>query len=239
MISVCIATHNGEKYIEEQLNSILSQLSHEDEVIVSDDGSTDSTIEIIKSFRDPRIKIFSMMHHRKGMKAHYYVSMNFENALKHAHGDYIFLSDQDDVWFPNKVEVCLKALSNHDMVLHNLECVDGNLRPLNKNIYNNNFRFKNYLMRKGKHYGCAIAFRSKLLKNILPFPKRLVLHDFWIGIIGEICGRFVFLSNPLIKYRIHEANTSSKARQANSLLFKLSYRIYILVHVIFRTMYKK
>lgn len=235
MISVCIATHNGEKYIKEQLDSILCQLSPEDEVVISDDGSTDSTLEIIKGYRDPRIKIFSKVHTLKGTKSHYYVAMNFENALKQVKGDYIFLSDQDDVWYPNKVKTCLKLLNEYDMVLHNLECVDGDLNPLNRNIYNNSFRPKNYLMRAGKHYGCALAFRSILLKNILPFPQRLVLHDFWIGIIGEICGRFIFLNKPLIKYRIHETNTSIKAQQTNSLLFKLSYRIYILCHLIFRT----
>ena len=95
MISVCIATYNGEKYLREQLDSILPQLAESDEVIVSDDGSTDGTIDLITSLNDPRIKIVSNSG-RKG-----YVG-NFENALKHTTGDYIFLSDQDDIWYPNK-----------------------------------------------------------------------------------------------------------------------------------------
>ena len=89
MISVCMATYNGEKYLREQVGSILTQLGENDELVVSDDGSTDSTIDILKSYNDPRIKIF-INTGRHG------VNSNFENALRHADGDYIFLSDQDD-----------------------------------------------------------------------------------------------------------------------------------------------
>lgn len=239
MISVCIATHNGEKYIKEQLNSILCQLSPEDEVVISDDGSTDSTLEIIKGYNDSRIKIFTKVHTLKGMKSHYYVTMNFENALKHAKGNYIFLSDQDDVWYPNKVKICIELLQEYDMVLHNLECVDGELSPLHRAIYNNSFRHKNYFLRRGKHYGCALAFKGSLLQHILPFPKRLVLHDYWIGIMGETFGKFICIDQPLTKYRIHEYNTSGKAQKYNSLLYKLSYRFYTMWHIISRITRKR
>lgn len=239
MISVCIATHNGEKYIKEQLDSILCQLFPDDEVLISDDGSTDSTLEIIKGYNDPRIKVFTKVHTLKGMKSHYYVTMNFENALKQAKGDYIFLSDHDDVWYPNKVEKCIELLQEYDMVLHNLECVDGDLNPLNRNIYKNSFRSKNYLLRRGKHYGCALAFKGNLLQYILPFPKRLVLHDYWIGIMGEIFGKFICINQPLTKYRIHGDNTSGKAQKTNSLYYKLSYRLYTMSYVLMRTILLK
>mgnify|MGYP003392825684 CR=1 FL=1 len=96
MISVCIATYNGEKYIGEQIASILKQLNANDEVIISDDGSTDATLSIIKTFQDPRIRVIL------GPQKHS-PTLNFENVLHHAQGDYIFLSDQDDVWKTNKV----------------------------------------------------------------------------------------------------------------------------------------
>ena len=99
MISVCIATYNGAEYLREQVESILSQLEEEDEIVVSDDSSTDTTIEILQSFGDRRIKIFK--NPAKGFVR------NFENALRQAQGDFIFLSDQDDVWLPNKVAVCM------------------------------------------------------------------------------------------------------------------------------------
>src|SRR5690606_26359089 len=94
-ISVCMATYNGENHIEEQLESILKQLKDNDEVIISDDGYSDKTIELIKGFNDPRIKLF--------LNSFRNIILNFEFALSKATGDFIFLSDQDDIWYDNKV----------------------------------------------------------------------------------------------------------------------------------------
>ena len=96
-ISVCIATFNGEKYISSQLDSILNQVVPVHEIIISDDMSTDNTIEIIKNCNNPIIKIF-INKERLG------VAKNFENAIKHANGDFIFLCDQDDIWLKNKTQ---------------------------------------------------------------------------------------------------------------------------------------
>ena len=110
MISVCIATYNGERFIREQIDSILRQLSSDDEIILSDDGSTDDTISIINSIDDKRIKII------EGPRKHS-PTPNFECAMKESKGDYIFLAVQDDVWKPNKVEVCIKWLQNYIITL--------------------------------------------------------------------------------------------------------------------------
>jgi glycosyltransferase involved in cell wall biosynthesis len=103
MISVCMATYNGAKYIKEQMDSILCQLGKDDEVVVSDDGSTDSTLDIVAEYGDSRIKIV------RNTGAHNFIR-NFENSLKAAHGDYIFLADQDDVWLPDKVAKIMQIL---------------------------------------------------------------------------------------------------------------------------------
>lgn len=119
LISICMATYNGGKYIREQMDSILAQdLSlwpdAEMEIIVSDDGSTDDNIKLLESYNNPRIKIF---HHTNNGKKHKYynalyrATANFSYAMQKAKGDYIFLSDQDDVWLPNKVAVALEALT--------------------------------------------------------------------------------------------------------------------------------
>ena len=89
--SVCMATYNGEKYIAAQIISILAQIGPDDELIISDDGSTDKTVEIIKTFRDPRIKLYQDHVFRDPIK-------NFQHALTKSSGRYIFLADQDDVW---------------------------------------------------------------------------------------------------------------------------------------------
>lgn len=100
MISVCMATYNGEKYIKEQIDSILKQLGSDDELVISDDGSSDGTIDIILGYHDPRIHLYKGSFHSP--------AFNFENALKNATGDFIFLSDQDDIWYDNKVPEILK-----------------------------------------------------------------------------------------------------------------------------------
>jgi glycosyltransferase involved in cell wall biosynthesis len=222
MISVCIATHNGEKYIRQQLESILSQLGSNDEVIVSDDGSTDNTLSVIEGLNDKRITVYPFSQPSFTRHPHEYVCRNFQNALKHAKGDYIFLSDQDDIWLPYKVEVCLKDLENHDMVLHEFKHIDDSETVIRKRHYDGTFRPKNYFLRVGKHYGCAMAFRRSVLDYALPFPEHLLLHDYWLGILSETLGRFCYEETPLLLYRIHQANTSDTN---NSLFFKIKYRI--------------
>lgn len=127
MISVCIATYNGERFIREQISSIINQLGNEDEIIISDNGSTDSTIDIIKEIDDKRIKLI------KGPKKKSPTS-NFENALMHAKGEYIFLSDQDDVWKDNKISICMQYLKHYDCVISDAEMVDENLNIIENHI---------------------------------------------------------------------------------------------------------
>ena len=234
MISVCMATHNGEKYIKEQLDSILCQLGPEDEVIVSDDGSTDCTINIIKSFNDYRIKIHHYKQTIKSKHAHRYVCKNFENALKRAQGDYIFLSDQDDCWLEGKVEKCVELLKTNLLVVHNAKLVDESLRDLGSMMYKNDFVFGNYMaLKRGKYYGCTLAFRKELLKVILPFPNSLVLHDHWIGCLAELTGNVYYEKKSLISYRIHNSNTSVGPSK-NSVLFRMHYRAYMVVKMFSR-----
>src|SRR3546814_6979697 len=102
MISVCMGTYNGARWIEIQLGSILSQLSPEDEVVIVDDGSKDDTLDRVASFNDPRVRVLRNGRNRG-------VDLTFERALGEARGDIIFLSDQDDFWYPNKVETVLRA----------------------------------------------------------------------------------------------------------------------------------
>jgi glycosyltransferase involved in cell wall biosynthesis len=112
-----MATYNGEKYISKQVESILVQLSEADELIISDDGSIDATLAIIKAFNDPRVKIFRNIH-KSGPVG------NFENALKNAKGEYIFLADQDDIWLSEKLNRHLSFHSQYDLVISDAEVVD-------------------------------------------------------------------------------------------------------------------
>lgn len=160
-----MATYNGESYLYRQLASILEQLQYNDEVIISDDGSTDDTLKIIASFQDKRIKLLRNPNERSPVS-------NFQHALLHASGEYIFLSDQDDIWFPNKVNGVLQILKDYDLVVHdcNLQYKDqiiGNhfkIRKSGKGLFKNLF--------KNRFLGNCMAFRRGILKYALPFPPR-------------------------------------------------------------------
>ena len=226
MISVCIATYNGEKYIKEELDSILSQLSAEDEIIISDDGSTDETLSIIENVRDIRIKVFK--HEKVRAKFRFdYTTHNFENALLHAKGDYIFLADQDDVWLPQKCVIMLKALKKADIAVSNCLVVDANLKVYKKLFDKKQNRscriLKNII--NPNNTGCCMAFRRDVLKTILPFPKFGVAQDVWIAVYGGIFHSLVYIEEPLILFRRHDNNVSSSAsKSSDNLLYRISYR---------------
>lgn len=232
MISVCIATYNGEKYIVDQLLSILPQLSDKDEIIISDDKSTDNTISIVEQLKSPIIRII------KNIGEHGYTS-NFENAIRHAKGDIIFLCDQDDVWLPYKVSSCLKELQHHDMIIHNAYVIDGEgkiisdsyfkIRRSHSGALNNIIRFS--------HLGCCITFRKTILKRALPFPPNhaYCTHDNWIGIIGMVYYNCKVTNEKLIYYRRHNKNTSlGGLKKSTSTFFKIKYRIYLIKWIINR-----
>ncbi len=234
-ISVCIATYNGEKYIKEQLNSILSQISEDDEVIVSDDGSSDKTISIIESIRDSRIKIF----HNTGR--HGFIC-NFENALQKAKGDYIFLSDQDDIWLPNKVKIIMKMFVDYDLIVHDAELIGANGEILGKNYYSllhNKTGFWSNLW-KNRFIGCCMSFKKEVLNACLPFPKHISGHDFWIGMYAVKTFRVCFIPDVLLQYRRHENNaTTSSEKSRLPLRRKISNRWMMLYAVYFRLLFSR
>lgn len=226
-----MATYNGERFIKQQIDSILCQLSPNDELVISDDGSTDRTLEIIASYNDKRIKV---LHHKKNPKLakvkhgrnFYYATENFENALREAKGEYIFLSDQDDVWLPNKVEVCIEKLKEVDLIMHNLSVFSDDI---NKSfvLYKINpipkLWWKNLI--KMNFWGCCMAFKKSVLDFAIPFPKNIIGHDYWISTIALKFFNISYISVPLILHRSYEGSVSYKAK--NSFLFKIYFRCKI------------
>jgi glycosyltransferase involved in cell wall biosynthesis len=232
MISVCLATYNGEKYIVEQLNSILSQLSSNDEVVISDDHSTDNTLLLIKSLNDPRIKIITNELGRGYTK-------NFENAINHSTGNYIFLSDQDDVWVENKVKLMMKYLLDFDLVISDAIISDSHLKPTlgsHFKLHNTKTGFLNNWL-KTRYIGACMAFRREIFSKLLPFPtqSKWCAHDYWIANVGEFFFKVKLLETPLIKYRRHGNNASTGGEKStNTLLHKLVVRLYTLLQLIKR-----
>lgn len=233
MISVCMATYNGEKYIKEQLDSILCQLGTSDELIISDDGSTDNTISIIQSYNDSRIHILNHVPN-PSYSGHEKVSSNFENALKNAHGDYIFLSDQDDIWCKDKVKKCVNEMQSSLFVVHNMKIIDENGNMVKNTRYNDNPLPKNWLaiVYHMRLWGCCMAFRKECLAFILPFPDRLLAHDYWLAALCIKKVRCSYIELPLINYREHSDSVSYKRHR--SIFYKISYRFKLLFEIVGR-----
>jgi len=222
MISVCIATYNGSKFIEQQLRSILNQLEQNDEVIVSDDGSDDDTLAIVKGMADGRIKTIRNKRQHSPMS-------NFENALRAAKGNYIFLADQDDVWREDKVSVCMKWLKTYDCVISDAAMTDAELNITDNSYFNvhgtRSSRLYNLFIKNG-YMGCCMAFTRRVLDAALPFPSNVALHDIWIGNVAAFKFSVKFIPEKLVLYRCHKTNSSFTARKksGNSPLKMLTIR---------------
>lgn len=229
MISVCLATYNGEKYIIEQINSILLQLSNNDEIIISDDNSTDNTLSLTRSIGDHRIKIFI-----NDLGQGY--THNFENAIKKSSGEFIFLCDQDDVWMENKVSTMMSALQRSDLVVSDALICDGLLNPtLGSHFELHSTRsgfLHNFIMTR--YIGACMAFKREILSRVLPFPtnSKLCAHDYWIANVGELYYKVELVDIPLIKYRRHGLNASNGGEKSkSSLLHKMKVRIYTIFNL--------
>lgn len=218
-------TYNGEKFIRIQLESILFQLEHDDEIVISDDSSTDKTVEIIKSFNDSRIHLLENNSFHSPI-------YNLENALKQAKGDYIFLSDQDDEWITGKVQICMEELKKNDLVIHNANVVDANGDEITDSFFkiNHTRSGKIYNLLKNGYLGCCMCFSKKLLNSLLPFPKNLPMHDIYIGNYAAFNGYKVkFIKNKLIHYRRHGCNASITSEKSHrKILLRLNERLFVL-----------
>lgn len=220
MISVCIPTYNGEKYIRRQLESILIQLGSEDEIIISDDSSTDDTVRIICELGDPRITLLEKQQFRSPI-------YNLENALRRAKGELIFLADQDDIWDERKVAVLSEHLKQYDLTVCDCTVVNDKMEVIHpsyfKLLHSGKGVWKNVY--KNTYLGCCMAFNRKILMKALPFPPDIPMHDIWIGFVAGVCGKPVFVEDKLTLYRRHEDNASSTTQpSAYPLSQKLKFR---------------
>ena len=213
-IDVLLATYNGEKYLSEQIESILNQTYKNIRLIISDDCSTDNTIKILEEYekKDSRIKVYYQEKNQGYVK-------NFEFLLKQVENEIYMLSDQDDVWLPQKIEKTYKKLEkeNADLVFGDLEVVDENLKTIYPsfndfmllsrkiNKYLNSYRV-NYLYNCVT--GCTVMSKKEWIEKILPIPNKTkhVAHDHWMSIIIALNGKLAYMPEKYIKYRQHGNN---------------------------------
>lgn len=219
-----MATYNGVSYVDEQIRSILSQLSGKDELIITDDGSTDGTLDVIRHccVND---NVLLLKGPGKGVVA------NFENGLKASRNEILFLADQDDVWLPNKVEtVCSIFLDDPKVtcVLHDVTVVDSNLQELSPSFFDlrkSRVGFINNIIRNS-YVGSSMAFKRGMLHYVLPIPNDVPMHDQWIGLISEMFGNCVLCRKQLGLYRRHEGTVTSL--EHGSLISMLSKRLKLI-----------
>lgn len=212
-IDVLLATYNGEKYVKEQIDSILNQTYRDIRLIISDDCSTDKTREILKQYeKNDRVIIFYQEKNLGYIK-------NFEFLLKNVENDLYMLSDQDDVWKEEKIEKSVEKLKseNLDLVFGDLEVVDENLNIMNES-FNKYMKLERKINRCIDSYklqylyncitGCTILSKKELLSKILPFPKssKYMVHDYWIGLMVSLNGKIGYIRETYIKYRQHGNN---------------------------------
>ena len=217
MVSIALATYNGELYISEQLDSIANQTKLPDELVVSDDNSTDSTLDIVNEFARRvafPVKV-SINKERLGS------TRNFEVAICACSGDIIFLCDQDDIWYSDKIACITEHFMNNaeiGVIFTNADVVDQNLNLLEGSLWKrikirqqeltevaaHRGAFK-VLLTRNFVTGATMAFRAEYRQNIVPIPKEWV-HDYWIALIISISSDLAALPTPLIAYRQHSSN---------------------------------
>jgi glycosyltransferase involved in cell wall biosynthesis len=215
-----MATYNGEEFVAEQINSILRQLSSEDELVVVDDASRDRTVEVVRALDDPRIRLLPNQVNRG------YVA-SFERAIAASTGRYVMLSDQDDIWLPGRVELLIKSLENKCFAASNFTVFGGTANRLQKvqlrerdsrrwiaNLFATWVGYRPY-------YGCTMAFRAAGKKLVLPFPAFLnETHDQWIALVANLHREMIHVEAPTVARRLHDQNTTPKSRRAVAVILR-------------------
>lgn len=222
-IDILMATYNGEKYLAEQLDSIINQTYHNWNLLIRDDNSTDRTLEIIQDYqkKDNRIKLL------KDNKGNLGIVKNFEELLKNSESEFIMFSDQDDIWIENKLDMYLKMIEkikNKGFMIHSdailfdknksniLKDTFISKKAINKGLEN---VFFNYFVQ-----GATILISKEIKNFILPFPKEVYLHDRYIHLISELFFERIFVNEALIYYRQHGDNQIGAKNTIRELLSK-------------------
>ncbi len=211
-IDILMATYNGERYLKEQLDSILKQTYKKFNLIISDDASTDNTIKILKQYeqKDKRIKVFYNKKNKGFLK-------NFEFLCQQARTNLCMFCDQDDVWKSNKIEKLYNFMKKTNAVLSfcDMEITNQNLETINPSFHQyikkekrcekyNNF---DLLKLENVISGCSILVKKDIIKKSIPFPKEIFVYDWWISLIATQHGQITYLNEPLQYYRQHDSNS--------------------------------
>jgi glycosyltransferase involved in cell wall biosynthesis len=215
-ISVALAVYNGEKFLPEQLDSILCQLEEGDEIVVSYDRSTDCTLDLLREYQKkyPQVKVIENTNPG--------IAGNFNNALLACTGDYLFICDQDDRWAETKRRDVVARFESTgcDMVIHNGVHMDTEGKIISEPFFTiyriGDGKLRNLL--KPRYSGCCTAFTAEMAKKILPIPSDIDAYDHWVGMVGEFAGKISYEEKVLLYHRLHGNNATVSSRSIGKIL---------------------
>lgn len=251
-ISVAICTYNGEKFLRQQLDSILLQTVCVNEVIICDDLSTDSTIEILQTYKNKYPGLIKIFINEKTLKT----VKNFEKAIALTTGDIIFLADQDDIWCLKKVEIMQRFFyenKNCKLLFSDAKLIDekgvdldamlwdkwGFTEDIQNKWKNNKNAFKDLIANCNKITGATVCFHNSLKSFILPIElPEGYWHDAWLGLHASAQQGLMFTSQSLISYRIHENQQVGISRIKDEDSYLKSIKKYIFLIIFFKKLIK-
>ncbi|MCF6172208.1 MAG: glycosyltransferase family 2 protein [Campylobacteraceae bacterium] len=232
-ILILLSTYNGDKYLQKQLNSLLSQIYKNIEIIVRDDRSSDETLDVISSYD---VKLMESQSNIGSQKS---FSLLLEYVLYHHNSNYFMFCDQDDIWEAEKIEKTYHKMQKMERIYPNtpilvhtdLEVVDENLKRIDKSFWHfenmdpsqNSF---NRLLMQNTITGCTVMINRKLAELCLPIPNDAIMHDWWIGLVASKFGKIAYIDEPLIKYRQHSGNSIGAKRFGYLSIFMKFYKIF-------------
>lgn len=214
MIIICLSSYHGEKYIKEQLLSLQNQTYKDFKIIVRDDGSSDTTLDIVNSFN------CTLLDDNKNLGPKNSFALLLEYSLKNREAEYVMFCDQDDVWKPDKIEKTLQKMQELErefpdkplLVHSDLELVDEELHPLSSSMWqheqlNPHLNTLSRLLVQNTITGCTLMINKKLALLASPIPESAKMHDYWLGLVAGYFGKIGILEEQTILYRQHSANT--------------------------------
>lgn len=238
-VSVCMTVFNGKKFILKQIESILMQLSEGDELIIIDDASDDDSYSIIANLNSSLIIIVKN-------PINVGVNKSFEKAIRISKNPIIVLTDQDDIWTLNRLEIMIKSLTpNYYVVVGNQTLIDVDGIKIDKKMFDVNpilngrllHPLSKIFMGNIGYYGCTMAFKSEFKNLILPFPNHIESHDLWIAMAGLLIKKINHISDIVLFRRIHD-NLSLKKRSLTEKIFSRGIMLYMLLTLFKRKIFK-
>lgn len=210
LVSIALCTYNGEKYLVEQLDSLIAQTYNNLEIIVVDDASTDNTFAILQGYaaRYPQFKLYQNQTNLGFVK-------NFEHAATLCMGELIALCDQDDIWLPEKIELQVNALGAHIFIYHDSEFIYEDGSPMHKKVSDRMNLYRGGQPEVFLFFNCvsghSILMRRELLAEALPL-KETYFHDWWLAYVATNLGTIDFIPQCLVKYRQHNNSDTNILR---------------------------